>query len=300
MKEFDWEDFSVENYQKIVGEDFIGEKINRGKEKIIFVKKGCEFLKDYAVLYRKDNFGGLETELHAYNGNEGDILITNKAIPYIKREIMGCAAKERDLYRKLSQLHKRRFENVKFEKIIGIEIPKESYDDIHYLYHTYSGGIELFGLSLKAPKRFRDEIENAIAKGMRELHKNTIAYGDPFPTNLRYNFDGKIICNPHNCIEIGKQVEYIPDAKIDYGSDNNDEIKHRTFLTSPDYNRDLAIIAYTHDWIEDLEGFLRKYYGDDIDRVNIKQKVEEIEENMKNIAEYGIPEIWISKGKARR
>lgn len=195
--------------------------------------------------------------------------------PYIEREYSHEGIKRGD-FRKLSRLHKENYERIRFEEVMGIKLDEDT--DVGYLYHTYSGGIEFLGAG-KALQSVKDQLKTVLIEGMAELAKHGIDYHDPLPSNLRYNFDGKLICSPHNCMTI-----YDRELSIEEQINN------------------LSTLLYTHDWIEDTEQFLNEYFKDRLTKKKIRKVRHMIEENMKDTDEdnfLGVPYYWWPRWSGR-
>lgn len=189
--------------------------------------------------------------------------------PYVEREYSYEGIKRGD-FKKLSQLHKKNYEKVRFEEVMGIKLDENT--DVGELYHTYSGGIEFLGAS-KAPQSVKGQLKTVLVEGIAELAKHGIDYHDPLPSNLRYNFDGKLICSPHNCMTI-----------------------HDRELSIEEQVKNLSTLLYTHGWIEDIEQFLNEYFKGRLTKEEIGKVKNIIEENIKYTDEVddllGIPYHW--------
>lgn len=267
--QFNPNDFSVENYQKAVGKEFNGEKVEnflgratRGylpenyfkplplgssvdkylgdipckefyRHGLLYYKKGYEFLL---------NPGGWKVLKIDISLPKAILFAVDKHLfierHYSEGRVFGSYGendsffKPGNHFKDLSKLSKRDFENAKFEEVIGLFIDKES--DEHSLYHTYSGGITLEKITEKTSRGIRRELEKLLAKGMYELNEKGIFYSECVPTNFKYNGD-KIICNPHNCMDVGKCESDVSD---------------------------ISVILYTHDWIR-KQSFIKEYLGRD-------------------------------------
>lgn len=184
--------------------------------------------------------------------------------PYVEREYSREGIKRGD-FRKLSQLHRENYEKLRFEEVMGIKLDENS--DEGYLYHTYSGGLEFLGAG-NVPQGIKDQLRTVLIEGMAELARHGIDYFHPLPSNLRYNFDGKLICNPHDCIMI-----YDRELSIKEQANN------------------LAILLYTHSWIEDTEQLLNEYFKDRLTKKEITKVKHMIEEDMKDTDEDNLLEV---------
>jgi len=250
MDHFDLDDYTVDNYQKLFDREFIGKQLDDG---IIFFRDGYDFLAGELCtswrgdVLREDRsmlFKAALCEGRTYGRPRKDRKperVTRHL--YVAREISHNWAIASDLYRKLSRLHRGAFRRARFEKLIGVAIDRNA--DTDWLFHTYSGGLEFFHLSPNMPTDLREEIETVLAQGVKELHQRGIEYFDPLPTNMRYDFRGKLVCNPHNSVAF-KDSPYAPGNGLE---------------KSVDAERDIGIILYTHDWIVDPESFVAKYFG---------------------------------------
>lgn len=249
------------DYEKQIGEGFIGKNVRDG---IIYYKPEYAFLNDAwwwdACKVRED----LLVSPHAALCKSSDY-----SEPYVQREYSQDGIKAGH-FKKLAQLHKQRYHKIKFEEVMGLKLNKDT--DLGYLYHTYSGGIELMSVS-KFPKNLKAELRRVVMEGMSELSKSGINYHDPLPSNLRYNFDGRLICNPHNCMEI-----YPRELSIE------EQIKN------------LSILLYTNIWVENPAEFLIDYFGDMLPEERIKLVQHRVENNIKDMGRLGdlieVPLHW--------
>jgi len=217
--------------------------------------------KEYSYLAHPSNWKRIKTDWLA---NPRAKLYAVNDHQFIEREISLEVIKE-DL-RKLCKLSDGQFNQIRFEEVIGVGqatkgdpdyILGSDKDKYYRLYHSYSGGIALDRFTLRkpvnslenimrerplyeinppAPKAISSEIEHILVKGLGELHEKGVFYQDPLPTfsYLRYDFTGKIICGPHNCMKFASP-------------------SHR------DVGEELAIILYVHDYIKSKRNFLKKY-----------------------------------------
>lgn len=189
--------------------------------------------------------------------------------PYVEREYSHEGIKRGD-FRKLSRLHKENYERFRFEEVMGIKLDEDT--DVGYLYHTYSGGIEFLGAD-KVPQSVKDQLKPVLIEGIAELAKHGIDYHDPLPSNLRYNFDGKLICSPHNCMTF-----------------------HDRGLSIEEQINNLSTLLYTHNWIEDTEQFLNEYFKDQMAKKEIRKIKHMIAENIEYTDEVdnllGVPYHW--------
>lgn len=189
--------------------------------------------------------------------------------PYVEREYSHEGIKRGD-FRKLSRLHNENYERFRFEEVMGIKLDEDA--DVGYLYHTYSGGIEFLGVD-KMPQHIKAQLKTVLIEGMAELAKHGIDYRDPLPTNLRYNFDGKLLCNPHNCMII-----------------------HNRKLSIEEQIGNLSTLLYTHNWIKDTEQFLNEYFKGRLTKKEIGKVKKIVEKNIKDTDEVdnslGIPYHW--------
>jgi len=247
------------DYEKFIGERFIGKKVKDG---IIYYKPEYAFLRNgwNAGKVREDFLASPPAALcksHEYSE------------PYVKREYNQDGVKAGH-FEKLCQLGEEKYDKISFEKVIGLKLQEGS--DLGYLYHTYSGGIELIGIN-KLPKNLKDELKRVVIAAMAELSKWGINYHDPLPSNLRYNFDGRLICNPHNCIECYDRE-----------------------LTMEEQIENLSALLYTNSWIEKWGEFLSDCFKDTLPEAEIKRAKERVERKIKDMDEFGdimeIPFHW--------
>ncbi|MCX5638366.1 MAG: hypothetical protein NTX52_11850 [Planctomycetota bacterium] len=248
-------------YRKSIGEKFI---VNKVKDGIICYKPEYAFLKDAwwwnACKVREDFLVSPHAAL---------CKCCDYGEPYVEREYSQDGIKIGQ-FKKLCQLHEKEYDKIKFEEVMGVKLHEDT--DVGYLYHTYSGGIEFLGVS-KFPKKLKDELKKVIIEGMSELSIYGIDYHDPLPSNLRYNFDGRLICNPHNCIECFDRP-----------------------LTTEEQIENLLALLYTNTWIENAGEFLSEYFGNRLPEEEVKWIKKRIEEKMKNMDESGdnieVPFHW--------
>jgi len=249
------------DYEKLIGEEFIGKNVKDG---VIYYKPKYAFLGDAwwwnACKVREDMLVTPPAALCKCSDYDE---------PYIEREYSQDGVKMGH-FKQLSKLHQNTYEKIKFEEIMGLKLHKET--DLGYLYHTYSGGIEFLGVS-KFPKNLKDELRKVVIEGMRDLSKYGIDYHDPLPSNLRYNFDGRLICNPHNCMECYDRE-----------------------LTVEEQIENLSVLLYTHSWIENPAEFLDEYFRGMIPEEETQWIKKRVRDNINDIDEYGgiveLPSHW--------
>jgi len=286
----------MEEYKRILGDEFQKKELRRTT---LFYKKGYDFLDEGTSIGRGDIITPSSPEparLLQYkkvkagvkNEKEGKFLYdyTAKREVYIEQQTSSeCGLKGG--YDKLLNLCKKKFKHVKFENIIGFKTPQK-YENSDSIYHTYTDGLNFWGLTSEIPKQLKEELENVVAEGLKELHDNKIEYFHPLPMNMRYNFDGKLILNPHQNIEFNFRPKY-PLQKTKRGV-----IIH--FLD------DIAKLIYTHDWIDNPERFVEKYLGEDINTIDTKTAMGYIKQSMESMeqGEYeGLPFEWGNLGKIK-
>lgn len=228
-----------ENSDRLLRRIFFKKETDEG---IFYYRKGYECLCDpNSKVIREDCLAIPDATLKATDG-----------LLFIERIICPCYVLEdnwEDLV-KMYELSEINFDNVRFERVIGIKTT----DSDPLLYHTYSG-TSLENLLLEAPvnapnpeplyvknkptpKHIASKIAEILAKGLSELHKNNILYHDPLPSfsYLRYDFGDKLIYSPHNCML--------------FKNPSDEEI-----------GKELALVLYTHDYIRDKRKFLKTYIG---------------------------------------
>lgn len=246
---------SADRYKKSVGEEFVSSKIENG------------------VIYYRPEYAFLSNAWRNADGVREDFLVSPPATlrkcldygdPYIEREYSHEGIKRGD-FKKLSQLHRENYERLRFEEVMGIKLDENT--DVGHLYHTYSGGIEVMGAG-KAQQCLMDQFKTGLIEGMAELAKHGIDYSHPLPSNLRYDFDGKLICSPHDCIMI-----------------------YNRELSIKEQINNLAILLYTHSWIEDTAQFLNEYFKNRLTEKEIRRVEHMIEENMKDTDEDNLLEV---------
>jgi hypothetical protein len=186
--------------------------------------------------------------------------------PYVEREYNIAGIKRGD-FRRLSRLHKRNYKKIRFEKVMGIKLDEEA--DAGCLYHTYSGGFEFLGAT-HAPQSIKDHLKMVLIEGVAELATHGIDYVYLLPSNLRYHFDGRLICSPHNSLMI-----YDRELSLEEQVNN------------------LSALLYTHSWIENTEQFLDEYLNIKGQLTNKeKSKIKNmLEENIKDIDEDNLVQV---------
>jgi len=252
-----------------IGEGFIRKDLKNGS--IIYHKKRHEYLA-YPSGWKR-----IKTDWLA--NHRAKLYAVDNCL-FVEREITLEVIKES--FKKLCQLSEKEFDKVGFEEVIGVgEAIKGDPDYIlgpdddryYHLYHSYSEGVALNRLTQKTPVNSREnvmrerplyeinpptpkvissEIENILAKGIRELHKSGVLYQDPLPTfsYLRYSFGNKILYSPHNCMKFSRPL-------------------------NKDIGKELAIILYTHDYIDNKRNFLKRYLGIKIREKSLDKFIDE-------------------------
>ena len=242
--------------QRSLGDKF---KYKAIRDSIFFYRKEYEPVidkhefKSYEGYIREDASLSPEAILMKYDKiSENYPQVSTKSLFYIDRECTGTEyIMVADKLPEYERLHRRRFKNIKFEKMFALELthPLES-----RMFHTFSGGIDLFGINDKFPDNLKEEIQLVLAKAFRELHKNGIEYNDPLPNNMRYNFDEKLILFPHNCMDFGRKDAVYNKKGLKWVGHWKNDVRIK---------RDLAIIAYTNPWIKNYDEFISQYLGDE-------------------------------------
>jgi hypothetical protein len=284
-------------YQRILGKEFRRKELRDGT---LFYKEGYDFLDEGTSIGKGDIITPSSPETSrllqyreiktgVQNKKEGKLIYDYVArrVIYAEQQINNefsisgyCA--------KLLNLCKQNFEDVKFEDIIGIRVPSKEAKSLDSFYHTYTNGLNFWGLTSKIPEQLKEELEDIVAKGMKELHKNKIEYFHPLPMNMRYNFDGKLILNPHQNIEF----DFNPNHPV-YRS------KWRVIVH---FLEDIAKIIYIHDWIDNPKRFVEKYLDKDADILNVKSALGYIKKSMEMMEEgecEGLPLRWANLGRVK-
>lgn len=265
--------------KKALGDDF---QYRKEGDTAVFFKKGYDFLGDNLSLYEAPYFrqeGALlpgaslrKYDAHRRTRNDHKGFEERDKMFFVDRELNFDGIILDDTLPILANLYRKRLKHSKFEEVIGLKIYEES--DVADLYHKFSGGIELFGLTSKAPEDLRVIIERDLAKAFRELHDRKIEYKDPLPTNMRYDFE-RVIFNPHNCILFNRKKLH--------------------------ESRDLGILLYTNPWI-DLNRFVRAYCGNSADEKELKYAKAGIESTMECMDDdmEEVSSIWERKVISKR
>lgn len=328
MKRFDPYNYSVGNYQRVVGKEFIGKRTSdfkyyepdidqnaykplplncpvkehlsvqtcsvRPAKGIIYYKAGYDFLSSPATwtLLKTDRSLLPKTATFQCGGN----LFIQRI--YCWNNLIGPGEEsepvlESDLhFLKLKELYQRKFDRIKFEEVVGVFIEEES--DEHLLFHTCSDGVTLDYLCRHSPKEIKEGTQNLLAQAMGELHKSRIHFTDPLPTNMRYDLGNRIILNPHNCMEFKKVIDLGkfggPDSPI---------------LGIDDVATDLALVIYTNDWITSIDRFLDPYTirknEDSSFRKHLSKNIRGIIKDLLETGDYAdlspVPHMWLKRGK---
>lgn len=177
-------------------------------------------LKDYSHL-RTDLTGSSTAELYIHSG---EYFQTREISPdYILHGNVLA----------VNKLPEQNFQTCSFEPIMGYLIGSDKVD-YDKMIHGYSGGIELLSISARAPPELRAKLSTLTARTLAELHNNNILYGDPVPTNMRYDFADRILLHPHPYIGCNSNSDY-----------------ERTV--------ELALFLKTNRWVPDHTQFLKEY-----------------------------------------
>ena len=254
MENFDYEEFTIKNFSKLVPNNFVGKYIAYpcAEKDLFFAHKNYDFIlnvfHECDGIIREDKTNFLKIYMHRErkeNVNQGWYTPVKNLFYYTEREVLDLDfVIDNGHIKRLSGLSKRHFNNCIFEKVIGVKFERKFNAT---LYHTYIQAPDFYGLTEETPESLKEKLENIVANGMREIHDKGIMYSDPLPGNMKYNFNDKLILSPHNCIRTSEFKKLFPRETFD-----SDEM---------DIARDLAIVIYTHDWITNPERFLGKYLG---------------------------------------
>jgi hypothetical protein len=328
MKKFDLYDYSVNNYQRVVGEGFLGTRlrdflwyephvnpnagmplpighlveehltvhsyIERSTKGLLYYRPGYDFLCDPAswILVRTDNsvLPSAATFLCDRHFFIQREYCTNNLIDSEESPI--CSPKSDLHFYNVQKLSQKGFKAAKFEDVIGVFIQEES--DENLLFHSYSGGFTLDRLT-RAPPPIREEVQKILGQAMGELHKVRIRYNDPTPINMRYVLGDKIILSPHNCMEFKKRM----DVKKLGGIDS-------PIMGYDDITDDLAVLIYTNDWIKDIDHFLSTYTGPGTQDLKFRQILSDVIRGTIEDLETGdygdyspLPCMWFKRGKQK-
>jgi hypothetical protein len=209
-------------FKEILGNEFFSKEEHNGS--FLAFRKGYEFLQNPEKwnCLKNDLLVIPQTKLFALDGNL-----------FIESEFASGLGRPKFL----ESLSRKKFQNVRFEEVIGFR--QKPYSE-SLIYHEYSEKITLDKIKATSPKGIRNSIEVLVAKAFRELHENEILYGEWVPTNVAYDGESKIILSPHNAIRRYKQSG--ADEKIRWEKE-----------------KDLAVIALTHDYIADVKQFIKTY-----------------------------------------
>ena len=242
---------SIGYFQKFFGRAYKGKKIS--DEEIIFYREDYDFLLN-PQKWRKIEFP--ETNLLAKIFDDKTLYSADNIL-FVQRIFSPHYVKEGSLI-KLHDISQKRFRNLKIEEPIGFKLKGED----GFLYHLYSGGVALDGISKKMSQEIKMGLTKLLAKSTRTLHKNNILYYMPlsFPlsshelsSDIRYDLESKIIYSPHQLMEFKR-------------------------VTANDGDRELAYLLYDFDWI-DLQGtveFIRSYLGGGTNENTIDRQIQSI------------------------
>jgi len=171
---------------------------------------------------------------------------------FITREMDPDLTISDDLPR-LNDLGALKLENCRFEQVVGYFLNNVGgqYD---LLVHTYSGGIELFSISVRAPPDLRSRLSRIAAAALADIHRHEIVYCDPVPTDMRWDFADQMILDPHPYVLFREFPE-----------------------EQEDKTRDLSVFLMTNPWLPDKKEFLNQYCS----RLGVDQpKIESLHEQV--------------------
>lgn len=255
-------DYSLGKYQeRLIPEVFLCKRVEGG---LIYYRPGYPFLGD-------------ASEWDAYKVRE-DALVSPRAALcrcpddrgfFVERQYDQDGVRSGH-FKALCLLHERKYHKVAFEEVMGLKL--HAGGDVGYLYHSYSGGVELLWAD-NFPGELKTNLRQVVVEALIELAKNGIDYHDLLPSNLRYDFDGKLVCNPHNCIHILDR-----ELSLEEQMDN------------------LSCLLYTNSWIENPTEFLDAYFRDALSAEEIQRITKRIQQTMTDMDELGdiieVPFHW--------
>jgi len=202
---------------EIFGHGFERFSASAYKQEYSFLKKG---LKDF-YLIKTDHTLVPEVQLY----NKQDIFIKTRKVSYDSTQNV-CRSG-------LNDLEKISFRNCYFEPILGYLLGSDK-SDYDLMIHLYSKGLELFPFSNAAPLKLRHNISDIAAKAIAELHSKGMIYSEAVPTNMRFDYNNKLIFNPHQHIEFNS-------------TDDSKRIE------------EIALFIKTNCWIPNIDKFLKEY-----------------------------------------
>jgi hypothetical protein len=256
------------SFREFFGTPNVEEKLRDG---LLFYKEEFEFLKkpeSWSVV-KADSSINPPVVLYNYNGKM-----------FCERGYAEDLLKKSPYYRagehlqRICELSTRKFKHARFEDVIGIFINKHAGLPRHRLYHRYSGGIGLDEITHETPSPIRIELGKTLAGALKELEERSISYAECQPTNIKYEIgSNRLILSPHDglCFE-----------------------RHNFVV------RDIALVLYTHDWIEDSEKFCQRFSGADSPYDSFKQLRRSVKTDME-ILEVGdvgeMSKCWQGRNK---
>lgn len=249
------------SFKEFFGTPYVEKKLRDG---LLFYKKGFEFLKHseaWAVI-KADSSTNPPSVLYSYNG----ILFSERTYPndFFADNAPYRAAGEH--FQKLCEFSKNQFRNTRFENVIGIFINDCSDPTPHRIYSSYSCGIGLDEITLETLPLIRVEMEKTLAGALKELAMGKISYSDPIPTNIRYDLRrNKIILNPHSGICFGCGISAV---------------------------KDISLVLYTHDWIEDSDKFCKYFLDQDMTGESLGWLRKSVNKDLEALELGGIEEIY--------
>jgi len=247
--------------REFFGTPYVEEKLRDG---LLFYKRAFGFLKQPEVwsVVKADSSTNPPSVLYSCNGR----MFSERTYP--EDLFIGDAAYKSagEHFQKLCNLSKREFSNSRFEDVIGIFINKRSDLMPNRIYSSHSGGIGLDEIALETLSPIRVEIEKTLAGALKGLAKDKILYFDPIPTNIRYDIgSNKFVFYPHSNICFG----------------------FTTFGV-----KDISMVLYTHDWIEDVDGFCKYFLGPDLTDKSLERLCKSVKNDTETLEMGGIEEIY--------
>lgn len=165
---------------------------------------------------------------------------TNSRLYYCKGKFFMTRQVDPDLMlqndlKRINNLWALPFEHCRFEEVMGYFIDElNGGDDL--LVHGFSGGLELFSISLNSPSRLRSKVGLTAVRAFAEIHKQGIIYYEPTPANMRWNYSSQIVFNPHPYM-----------------------LFHENLETKDGTMRDLALFLMTNTWVQNQRRLLDEY-----------------------------------------
>lgn len=300
MNKFDPQDLSVENYSKILGKEFLAQKIIFMR-RTAYPKRSASVMKSvslpifgsaskhfkseikrkytHGLLFYQDGYDFMKTP-EKWKIIKIDTAITPSAIVYAYKDIyftersynknnfleVKAMHKSPGDFKKICNLSKMKNKRSYFEKVIGLFI---DFNDWEYpFYHTYTPEITLDSLTQHTALPIKRYMQKHLVQAFKELNDKEVYYTECQPTNIGYVLSkDKFVFNPHNCIHF-KSYE----AEIS----------------------DIGTLLYTHDWIRTnitLDDILKYYLGSTASTALINKTKNKVSQDFISLNKGEVPSV---------